>query len=206
MRKVLVIGFIFLLCQNLNAQKLWLLGVEGGWNFNNVAFSSTIPVEAEGSLNIGVLVSYLPGDKKPGLKFALDRTEIAFSEIIDGKKSTYRQNGIGFHFLSHLFLRIKNTKAFIDAGPGIYYLTNTNEVEQTNSLLPAFVESNINKAHILLTGGAGLTQQIGKLHVSVFSTFSFDTSRIFPKMNGLSNSLILRFGGSLQVPLNAGGN
>ena len=85
MRYILFIGLILVLHQNVNAQKQWLFGVEGGWNFNSVVFSSTILTEREGSLNTGIIVTYLPGNKKPGIKLSLNRTEIAFSEIIDGR-------------------------------------------------------------------------------------------------------------------------
>ena len=72
------------------------------------------------------------------------------------------------------------------------------EINQSESIFPDFKIENLNKVHVLLTGGAGLTQKIGKLHLSLFGQFSFDTVKVFPSLQGLSNPLIVRGGGSLQ--------
>ena len=90
---------------------------------------------------------------------------------------------------------------FINAGPGIALLSDLNTENRPFSELPAFLDDNVNTFYMQLTGGAGITQQIGKVHLSAFGNFSFFATKIFPKNTGFSNPLITRIGMSLQVPV-----
>ncbi len=199
--------FFFLLLLTLQGHSQSLLGIQGGYNINDIYLGNReVITELDGSASFGLLYTYLPEGKKPGFRLSATRTAFTFTELGEDFSYRYITEGYDLHFLTHMYLKFNKTRLYVNAGPGMSLWTSPQSISTPSSSLPEFTESNLNSFYLHITGGGGISQQIGSVYVSIFSHFSFTTTKLYRFDSGFSNALITRIGMAVQVPLGSADN
>lgn len=179
------------------------VGPTGGISYTSVSFSNFEGIRQGGyglSAFKGISYKYLP-KKELGVVIQAHLSELSFTErLSDSLSYHYKYKEASLQFMSHLFIDIGRVRPYLEAGPAIsWYQSPSAPDSVANSVLPEFVDYNLNKVLLGIAGGPGVTISFGVAELSVYGRYVMTLSNLYRHVDGRSQPFALQGGATLHV-------